>query len=57
MRGKCSNVNCQNESKINEYFESVESINICWSCGDVILKGLAKVKIPWHLFIDYDYEQ
>jgi hypothetical protein len=57
MRGRCSIQTCQNQSKINEYFENVNDINICWSCGDKILKGLAKEDIRWHLYIDYEYEQ
>jgi hypothetical protein len=39
MRGVCSITGCE-YVKIHEDFEGVEGINICWNCGNKILKGL-----------------
>lgn len=41
MRGICSIRDCEftNGAKIHEEFEAVEGINICWQCGDKIIKG------------------
>jgi hypothetical protein len=44
MRGNCSIKECSNKDmtvKIHERFEDSE-INICWSCGDILLKALEK---------------
>lgn len=57
MRGICSV--CEEASKINEYFEDLavdNNINICWQCGDKILKGLAKSDVNLDMFKEYQYD-
>lgn len=42
MRGNCSIKDCLSEgvtTKIHEQFEGSE-INICWRCGEILLKAL-----------------